>query len=220
MQPFNRLTGVAAALPVANVDTDMILPAAFLKTVSRSGLGAGLFYALRHHPDGRPRADFVLNQQPWTQAQILIALENFGCGSSREHAPWALLDFGVRCILAPSFADIFYNNCIKNSILPIRLPRERIDRLIAEAQSPGTAIMAVDLQTLTLHSASGVQPFTIDEQRRRRMLDGVDDIAVTLQLSATIADHEQCVAEHAPWLAAPGLAAHLGASERPERREA
>jgi len=210
MQPFTRLTGVAAALPIANVDTDMILPAAFLKTVSRAGLGAGLLYALRHHPDGRTRADFVLNRPPWSQARILIALENFGCGSSREHAPWALLDFGVRCILAPSFADIFYNNCFKNGVLPVRLPRERIDRLIAEAGAPETATMTIDLEALTIRSADGVQPFTLDEQRRRRMLAGVDDIAVALGFDAAIADHERRVAKDAPWLAAPGLAAHLG----------
>lgn len=206
MEPFRRLTGPAAALPIANIDTDMILSAAFLKTVSRAGLGKGLFHALRFDREGRERPDFVLNRAPWNRANILIALENFGCGSSREHAPWALLDFGFRCIIAPGFAEIFHGNCFKNGILPIALPRPAIDALIAAANDPATATMTVDLETQTIVWAAGTLAFAIDPQRRRRLLDGIDDIAVTLGMEQAIAGYEAGVRTEAPWLADPHLA--------------
>jgi 3-isopropylmalate/(R)-2-methylmalate dehydratase small subunit len=206
MQPFVHLTGIAAALPIANVDTDMILSAAFLKTVSRTELGKGLFHALRFDAEGREQPDFVLNRAPWRQAQILIALDNFGCGSSREHAPWALLDFGISCIVAPSFADIFYGNCFKNGMLPIRLPPAEIGQLMAEAQNAETATMTIDLETLTIGHAGGTLLFELDAQRRERLLEGIDDIAGALRFEAVIADHERRVLANTPWLADPHLA--------------
>lgn len=197
MQPFNRLTGTAAPLPIANIDTDMLLSAKFLKTVSRAGLGQGLFHALRSDPN------FVLNRDPWRDARILIALDNFGCGSSREHAPWALLDFGITCVIAPSFADIFYGNCFKNGILPVRLDHAAIDRLMAEASDPKTAAMTVDLELQTISHASGTIAFDINPQRRERLLNGVDDIASTLEFEGAIAGYE---ANAATWLSNARLA--------------
>jgi len=205
MQPFIRLTGIAAALPIANVDTDMILPAAFLKTVSRNGLGNGLFHELRFDADGNKRPDFVLNREPWRAARILIALDNFGCGSSREHAPWALLDFGIRCIVAPSFADIFYGNCFKNGMLPIRLPRVEIDMLMARASHTESAGMTVDLESRTIDHAGGTQRFELDAQRRERLLGGFDDIAGALRFEDAITGYESRIAREAPWLTDPGL---------------
>jgi 3-isopropylmalate/(R)-2-methylmalate dehydratase small subunit len=206
MQPFTRLTGIAAALPIANIDTDMILSAAFLKTVSRSGLGRGLFHALRFDAEGRERPECVFNRAPWRDARILVTLDNFGCGSSREHAPWALLDFGIRCIVAPSFADIFHGNCFKNGILPIRLPHADIDRLMAEAGAAETAAMTIDLESRTIVHAGGTLPFDLDAQRRERLLGGVDDIAEALRFEHAIAGYERQVSGDAPWLADPGLA--------------
>jgi 3-isopropylmalate/(R)-2-methylmalate dehydratase small subunit len=201
MAPFRTLTGIAAPLPIANVDTDMLLSAKFLKTVSRAGLGKGLFHARRVDDAGRERPDFILNRQPWRQARILIALDNFGCGSSREHAPWALLDFGISCIIAPSFADIFYGNCFKNSILPITLPRAEIDLLMAEAGEADSATMTIDLAAGTITHAGGVFVFTLDTQRRERLLAGVDDIALTLTFESVIAAQETRTRDNAPWLA-------------------
>jgi 3-isopropylmalate/(R)-2-methylmalate dehydratase small subunit len=201
MQPFIRLTGIAAPLPIANIDTDKIVPAAFLKTVSRSGLGAGLLYAERFDAGGRERGDFVLNKAPWRSARILIALDNFGCGSSREHAPWALLDFGISCVIAPSFADIFYANCLKNGLLPVRLQRVEVDRLLHEATDPAGAEMTVDLQAQTVVSAGGVIGFQIDAQQRDRLLAGRDEIADSLTSESAIAAHERQTAREAPWLA-------------------
>jgi 3-isopropylmalate/(R)-2-methylmalate dehydratase small subunit len=196
MTPFRRLTGVAAPLPIANVDTDMILPAAFLKTVSREGLGRGLFRNLR------TSGDFVLDRAPWNAAKILVTLDNFGCGSSREHAPWALLDFGIRCIIAPGFAEIFQGNCFKNGMLPIALPRAEIDALLADAGDPEKAVLTVDLEAETITRADGTAlPFRIDPQRRQRLLEGKDDIAVSLGFEAAIARHEAKVREQMPWLA-------------------
>ena len=201
MTPFRTLTGVAAPLPIANIDTDMLLSAKFLKTVSRTGLGKGLFHALRVDEEGRERSDFILNRAPWRQARILIALDNFGCGSSREHAPWALLDFGISCIIAPSFADIFYGNCFKNGILPITLPRATIDLLMAETADPAAATMTVDLEAGTIAHAGGVLAFTLDAQRRERLLGGVDDIALALTFERAIAAQEARTRDAAPWLA-------------------
>jgi 3-isopropylmalate/(R)-2-methylmalate dehydratase small subunit len=200
--PFRTLTGIAAPLPLANVDTDMILPAAFLKTTSRQGLGRGLFHNLRKDAEGHPRPGFILNRAPWTGAQILVTLDNFGCGSSREHAPWALLDFGIRCIIAPSFADIFHGNCFKNGMLPIVLPRTRIDTLLADAGDPAAATLTVDLAAQRIVRANGAAlPFTIDPQRRARLLAGVDDIAYALGFRETIGRHETDVRATQPWLA-------------------
>lgn len=196
MTPFRRLTGVAAPLPIANVDTDMILPAAFLKTVSREGLGGGLFHNLR------TRGDFVLDRAPWTEAKILVTLDNFGCGSSREHAPWALLDFGISCIIAPGFAEIFQGNCFKNGMLPIALEWAEIEQLLADASDPETATLTVDLEAETIRRADGATlPFRIDPQRRKRLLEGLDDIAVSLGFDGAIARHEARVREETPWLA-------------------
>jgi len=207
MTPFTRLTAVAAPLPIANIDTDMILPAAFLKTVSRRGLGAGLFHTARYDYDKNERPDFVLNQPPWRRAGILVTLENFGCGSSREHAPWALLDFGIRCILAPSFAEIFYNNCFKNGMLPIKLDRATIDHLMAAVSQPGTAELTIDLEANAITAAGISAPisFAVDELRRQRLLYGLDDIGNTLQHGAAIAAHEERVRRETPWLAQTGL---------------
>ncbi|MFA6114673.1 MAG: 3-isopropylmalate dehydratase small subunit [Sphingomonas sp.] len=201
MEPFRTLTGVAAPLPIANVDTDMLLSAKFLKTVSRAGLGKGLLHALRTDAEGGERPDFILNREPWRQARTLIALDNFGCGSSREHAPWALLDFGIRCIIAPSFADIFYGNCFKNGILPIALPRATIDLLMAEAADPATATMTIDLAAGTIAHAAGVLDFTLDAQRRERLLGGIDDIALALTFESAIAAQEARTRGDSPWLA-------------------
>src|SRR5262245_25336207 len=155
MQKFDKLTGVAAPLPMINVDTDKIIPKQFLKTVERHGLGKNLFDELRYEPDGREKPDFVLNRPAYRRAAILVAGDNFGCGSSREHAPWALLDFGIRCIIAPSFADIFYNNCFKNGILPIALPREQVALLMDDARKGANAVMTIDLATQTIKRPDG-----------------------------------------------------------------
>ncbi|MCS6890217.1 MAG: 3-isopropylmalate dehydratase small subunit [Rhodovarius sp.] len=201
MKPFTTLSGIAAPLPMANVDTDQIIPARFLKTITRSGLGRHLFAHFRYHPDGSERPDFVLNQEPYRRAEILIAHENFGCGSSREHAPWALLDFGIRCVIAPSFADIFYNNCFKNGILPVRLPREVCDKLIEDARLGANARITVDLERQVVVRPNGEEiPFEIDPFRRHCLLHGLDDIGQTLQHAAAIDNYEARRRAEAPWL--------------------
>lgn len=205
MRPFRTLTGIAAPLPIANVDTDMILSAAFLKTVSRAGLGEGFLHALRVDTDGRERPGFILNRQPWRTSSILVTLDNFGCGSSREHAPWAMLDFGIGCVIAPSFADIFHGNCLKNGILPIRLPHATIDAMMAAAAVAETATMTVDLEKGSIDWHGGRIGFEIDPQRRERLLNGVDDIAVSLGFEDAIAGYERQVSDQAPWLADPRL---------------
>ena len=213
MTPFTQMTGIAAALPVANVDTDMIVPAAFLKTVSRRGLGGGLFHTARYDDAGRERPEFVLNRAPWRDASILVALDNFGCGSSREHAPWALLDFGIRCVIAPSFADIFYNNCFKNGMLPITLDRARLDQLMTTIQHPESAVLSIDLETNSIAYGDLAAPpiaFTLDEQRRQRLLHGIDDITNTLRHVALISSHEKRVRAATPWLSHTGLDAWDG----------
>ena len=212
MTPFTRLTAIAAPLPVANVDTDMLLPARFLKTVSRKGLGAALFHTQRFDANGIERPEFPLNRMPWRAAKILVALDNFGCGSSREHAPWALKDFGIRCIVAPSFADIFYGNCFKNGMLPVALDAAQVERLMADAEQPETATMTVDLERRMITRASGETiGFLVDPQRRQRLLDGTDDIAQSLAFEAEIAAHEQSWRTAAPWVR--GLAADFAAGE-------
>jgi 3-isopropylmalate/(R)-2-methylmalate dehydratase small subunit len=195
MEAFSRLEAIAAPLPLTNVDTDKILIARFMKTISKAGLGDKLFWALRQDPS------FVLNQAPWRSAGILVALENFGCGSSREHAPWALLDFGIRCIIAPSFADIFYNNCFKNGILPVVLPPDDVRRLLATISNPATARMVVDLAAQTVVSPEGhTLQFTVDAQRKADLLAGVDEISRALAEEPAIAAFEFERKQTRPWL--------------------
>src|ERR1700756_723489 len=180
MQPFTKLSGVAAPLPMVNVDTDMIIPKQFLKTTKRTGLGKALFFELRTRPDGSDNPDFVLNKPAYRQAQILVAGANCGCGSSREHAPWALLDFGIRCVIAPSFADIFYNNCFKNSILPISLPAAQVAELLALASVGQTAWMVVDLENQVVVRPDGSKiRFQVEPFRKHCLLNGLDDIGLT-----------------------------------------
>ena len=194
MRPLTILDGIAAALPLADVDTDMLLPAQFMKTVSRTGLGRHLLHALRFDSAGRPRPDFVLNRPPWDGACFLVALDNFGCGSSREHAPWALLDFGIRCIVAPSFADIFANNCTKNGILPLALDRPTCERLIAAAQVPERAHLRLDLPAELLVRGNGERiAFDVPAERKRRLMEGLDDIGETLRLIDEVARHDAAV---------------------------
>ncbi len=205
MRQFDTLTGVAAPLPLANVDTDKIIPARFLKTIKRTGLGVHLFDTLRYDGDGNERPDFVLNQPAWRHAEVLIAHENFGCGSSREHAPWALLDFGIRCVIAPSFADIFHNNCFKNGILPVRLPREICDQLIEDAKLGGNARVTIDLARQVVIRPSGEEiSFQIDPFRKHLLLHGLDDIGQTMQRAPKIDSYEQQRHDEQPWL--PGIA--------------
>ncbi|NDG47783.1 MAG: 3-isopropylmalate dehydratase small subunit [Rhodospirillales bacterium] len=201
MKAFTTLTGVAAPLPLANVDTDKIIAARFLKTIARTGLGKNLFHAMRFNEDGTEKPDFVLNQEPYRKAEILIAFENFGCGSSREHAPWALLDFGIRCVIAPDFADIFHNNSTKNGILPIRLPREICEKLMEDAKMGGNARLTVDLERQVVVRPSGEEiPFEVDAFRKHCLLNGLDDIGQTMQHAPAIDEYEAKRRAEAPWL--------------------
>ena len=200
MQKFKSLTAVAAALPMINVDTDMIIPKQFLKTIERTGLGKHLFDEMRYTPDGKELPGFVLNKTAYRKAQILIAGENFGCGSSREHAPWALLDFGIRCVVAPSFADIFYNNCFKNGVLPIRVSPEDLEKLFDDADRGANATLTVDLEKQEIRGPDGgVVRFEIDQHRKHCMLNGLDDIGLTKQKQAKIVNYEQKAAAARPW---------------------
>ncbi len=200
MQKFTTLTGIAAYLPMINVDTDMIIPKQYLKTIKRTGLGRGLFAELRYDEKGTPLPEFVLHKPPYHQANILITGENFGCGSSREHAPWALLDFGIRCIIAPSFADIFYNNCFKNGILPITLPQHEIDKLIDDSSRGHNATLTVDLEAQEIRGPDGrVIKFDIDPFRKRCLMEGLDDIGLTLEKADAIEDFEQEARAARPW---------------------
>ena len=202
MTPFRKLTGIAAPLRMINVDTDRIIPKQFLKTIRRTGLGANLFNDMRFAPDGAEIADFVLNRAPWRDAEILIAGENFGCGSSREHAPWALLDFGIRCVIAPSFGDIFYNNCFKNGILPVTLPGETVAALMDQAEQGSNARFAVDLEAREVVPPDGAAiGFEIDPFRRHCLLEGLDDIGLTLEKAAAIDAFEAARRIDRPWLA-------------------
>jgi 3-isopropylmalate/(R)-2-methylmalate dehydratase small subunit len=201
VEKFTQLTGIAAPLPMINVDTDKILPAVYLKTIARTGLGKVLFDEIRYRPDGSENPDFVLNRPPYRNAKILIAGDNFGCGSSREHAPWALLDFGIRCVIAPSFADIFYNNCFKNGLLPIALPQALVDRLIEDAQNGANAVFTIDLASQTITRPDGeIVPFDIDPFRKHCLLEGLDDIALTEQKMPAIARYEERQRALRPWL--------------------
>ena len=203
MQPFTTLTGVSAPLPLANVDTDKIIPARFLKTIKRTGLGVHLFDTLRYDETGAERPDFVLNQAAYRHAEILVAHENFGCGSSREHAPWALLDFGIRCVIAPDFADIFYNNCFKNGILPVRLPHEVCDALIEDSKLGGNARITVDLARQVVMRPNGEEiGFEIDDFRKHSMLNGLDDIGQTLAHAPAIDSYESRERDEKSWMPA------------------
>jgi 3-isopropylmalate/(R)-2-methylmalate dehydratase small subunit len=204
MEPFRRLEGVAAPLPIADIDTDQIIPKQFLSTIERSGLGRGLLFDLRYDADGAPKPDFVLNRPTYAGTSVLIAGRNFGCGSSREHAPWALLDFGIRCVIAPSFADIFFNNCFNNGILPIVLPQEACDALAAEALG-GNHRFIVDLEAQTVSAPSGaIFPFNIDPVRKSKLLSGLDDIGVTLTRTDEISAFERKRSLQRPWDAQRG----------------
>jgi 3-isopropylmalate/(R)-2-methylmalate dehydratase small subunit len=201
MQAFTTLTGIAAPLPKANVDTDQIIPARFLKSIERTGFGKNLFANFRYNPDGTENPDFVLNQEPYRRAEVLIAFENFGCGSSREHAPWALLDFGIRCVIAPDFADIFHNNSFKNGVLPVKLPRAVCEQLIEDARMGENARITVDLEREVVVRPNGEEiPFKIDPLRRHLLLNGLDDIGQTLQHAPAIDAYEAKQRATQPWL--------------------
>ncbi len=200
MQKFTTLRATAAPLPMINVDTDMIIPKQFLKTIQRQGLGVNLFDEMRYDDNGNEKPDFVLNRDEYRNAEILITGENFGCGSSREHAPWALLDFGFRCVIAPSFADIFYNNCFKNGILPLRLPQEQVDLLMERAQEfPGEPI-TVDLQNQVITAGNHKFEFELESFRKHCLLNGLDDIGLTLEKSKAIETFETKDREKRSWL--------------------
>ena len=200
MEAFKTLSGRAAPLAMANVDTDMIIPKQFLKTTERTGLAKGLFFELKTKADGSPDPDFVLNRPEYESASILIAGANFGCGSSREHAPWALLDQGIRCVIAPSFADIFYNNCFKNGILPIALPQATIDRLMGEARG-GNHIFTVDLENMIITLPDDEKiTFELDNSRRHNLIEGLDDIGLSLQSDSRISEYEDRRRLATPWL--------------------
>jgi len=199
MDKFKVFKGVAAPLPMINVDTDMIIPKQFLKTIKRSGLGKNLFHELRYDIQGNIKNDFVLNWDPYKQASILIAGDNFGCGSSREHAPWSLLDFGFKCIIAPSFADIFYNNCFKNGILPIRLDQQKVDILMEEAKNKNELIINLEDQKIFCVDESSID-FDIDSFRKKCLLEGLDDIGLTLQKKELISQYEDNLKSSHPWI--------------------
>ena len=200
MQKFTSLTGVAAPLDLINVDTDMIIPARFLKSIKRTGFGKDLFYTLRYDESGNERGDFVLNKPAYRDAKVLIGGKNFGCGSSREHAPWALMDFGITCVIAPDFADIFYNNSFKNGMLLIKLPQDQVDQLMADAGHGSNATVTVDLETQEIRRPDGeVITFDIDPFKKHCLLNGLDDISLTLQKEDKLAAFEETRKSH-PWL--------------------
>ena len=200
MQKFDTLTGIAAPLPMVNVDTDMIIPKDYLKTIKRTGLGTGLFAEMRYRDDGTENPDFVLNQPAYRNASVLVAGDNFGCGSSREHAPWALLDFGIRCVISTSFADIFYNNCFKNGILPIRVTPEQLALLMDDAERGATARLTIDLVSQTISGPDGGSiGFEIDPFRKHCLLNGLDDIGLTMEKAEAIGNYEGALAERRPW---------------------
>ncbi|WP_322890172.1 MULTISPECIES: 3-isopropylmalate dehydratase small subunit [unclassified Yoonia] len=201
MQKFTKLSGIAAPMPLVNIDTDMIIPKQFLKTIKRSGLGVHLFDEMRRDQDGNEIADFVLNQPQYRDAQILVAGENFGCGSSREHAPWAIADFGITCVIAPSYADIFYNNCFKNGILPITLPQEQVDVLMKDAEKGSNARIEIDLEAQTITSSDGdVFHFEVDAFKKHCLMNGLDDIGLTLEKADAIAGFETRASAERPWV--------------------
>lgn len=201
MDKFTTLDGVAAPLAMINIDTDMIIPKDYLKTIKRTGLGVGLFAEMRYDEDGNEVADFVLNKPAYRNAKILVTGENFGCGSSREHAPWALLDFGIRCVISTSFADIFFNNCFKNGILPIVVSPQELEKLLDDAERGANATMSIDLEAQEIRGPDGgVIGFEVDEFRKRCLLEGLDDIALSLEKSADIAAFEARAGAARPWV--------------------
>jgi 3-isopropylmalate/(R)-2-methylmalate dehydratase small subunit len=200
MKKFTTLTGVAAPLPMINVDTDMIIPKQFLKTIERTGLGKSLLYELRYDDEGKERPDFVLNKPAYRKAEILVAGDNFGCGSSREHAPWALLDFGIRCVISTSFADIFYNNCFKNGILPIKVKPRELELLMDDANRGANATITIDLERQEIRGPDGgVVKFEVDAFRKHCLLNGLDDIGLTMQKEKSINRYEEKAALARPW---------------------
>ena len=201
MDKFTTLTGVAAPMPLVNIDTDMIIPKQYLKTIQRTGLGVALFSELRYDEDGSENEDFVLNKPAYRDAQILVAGDNFGCGSSREHAPWALLDYGIRCVISTSFADIFFNNCFKNGILPIVLPQEDVDKLMDDAGRGSNAVLTVDLESQTITGPDGGSiAFDVDPFRKHCLLNGLDDIGLTLENVGAIDAYEAKASADRPWI--------------------
>ena len=201
MDKFTTLTGIAAPMPLVNIDTDMIIPKQFLKTIKRSGLGVNLFDEMRYDREGKEIPDFVLNQPRYRQSKILVAGDNFGCGSSREHAPWALLDFGIRCVISTSFADIFFNNCFKNGILPVVLPQDAVDALMEDARKGANARMTVDLENQTVTTSDGLSfAFEIDPFRKHCLLNGLDDIGLTMEKAPSIDSFETQMAQARPWV--------------------
>ena len=200
MKPFTKLSAIAAPLPMINVDTDVIIPKQFLRTITRSGLGKSAFFDIRYNEDGSEKKDFVLNKEPYRKAEILITGANFGCGSSREHAPWALLDFGIRCMISPSYSDIFYNNCFKNGILPIILPQDQVGQLMKEAEdNPGVPV-EIDLEKQTVTRGNKFSfSFEIDAFRKHCLVNGLDDIGLTLQKETHIASFENNRKSKQPW---------------------
>jgi 3-isopropylmalate/(R)-2-methylmalate dehydratase small subunit len=201
MEKFTTLTGVAAPMNMINIDTDMIIPKQYLTTVGRTGLGKALFFEMRYNDDGSENPDFVLNQPAYRNATILVAGDNFGCGSSREHAPWALLDFGIRCVIAPSFADIFYNNCFKNGILPIKLPPEDVAKLMDDAERGANATVTIDLENQVITGPDGGEvKFDLDEFKKHCLFNGLDDIGLTMKNAAKIDDYEDAQKSSQPWL--------------------
>lgn len=201
MEKFEKITGVAAPMPMINIDTDMIIPKLFLKTIKRSGLGVNLFDEMRYDDDRNERPEFILNQPAYRDAEILVAGDNFGCGSSREHAPWAIKDFGITCVIAPSFADIFFNNCFKNGILPIALPQEQVDVLMKDAEKGANARMTIDLETQEITTSDGdVFKFDVNSFKKHCLLEGLDDIGLTMEKSDSIANFETMAASARPWV--------------------
>ena len=201
MQKFDQLTGIAAPLDILNIDTDMIIPKQFLKTIKRSGLGKNLFDEMRYLDDGSENPDFVLNKPQYREAEILVAGDNFGCGSSREHAPWAIKDFGIRCVISTSYADIFFNNCFKNGILPIVLPKAQVDVLMKDAEKGSNARIEVDLEAQTATTSDGETfSFEVDAFKKHCLLNGLDDIGLTLEKGAAIDSFEAQAAQARPWI--------------------
>ena len=201
MEKFEKLTAIAAPMPLINIDTDMIIPKQFLKTIKRTGLGVSAFYEMRYNLDGSNKPDFVLNKEAYKDANILVAGDNFGCGSSREHAPWALLDFGIRCVISTSFADIFYNNCFKNGILPVIVTEEQLRLLMKDAEKGSNSRMVIDLENQNIETSDGdVIAFDVDPHSKHCLINGLDDIGLTLEKVASIDAFETKMAQSAPWV--------------------
>ncbi len=200
MEKFEKLSGVAAPMPLVNIDTDMIIPKVFLKTIKRSGLGVNLFDEMRYDREGNEKPEFVLNKAQYRKSKILVAGDNFGCGSSREHAPWAIADFGIKCIISTSFADIFYNNCFKNGILPLVLPEDQVNILMKDAEKGANSIIEIDLENQTIVSSDGeVFSFKVDPFKKHCLLNGLDDIGLTMEKEDHIAAYESRAAQMFPW---------------------